>query len=495
MTLLQAASGLLERLGTLDVVVIGDAALDCWSYGQARRLGREGPVPVIEVGGEEQSPGAAANLAANAAALGARVCFAGILGQDPAGDAVLEGLRARGVDVTLTVRDAARPTVTKHRILCDGTVTARFDRTGDGTWHEDARADLLRRVLPAVRRAELVVVADYGMGALDAGAREALAAVRGEMRGVLVVDGHDFGAWAGCRPTAVTPNAEESGRLLGEPLPASERVAAVTDAGPALLARSGADLVLATLDGDGGVLHGRGRAPHRTAGVPAPPQHTCGAGDTLAAAFGLALAGGLSPEDSADLAAAAAASVVDRVGTCCSSPRDVLRQLSGARETGVLDHDDLAELVAARRAAGARIVFTNGCFDVLHLGHVRYLREARGLGDMLVVAVNSDDSVRRLKGEGRPIVGELERASLLAALDVVDAVTVFCEDSPQRLIERLRPDLYVKGGDYTPSMLAEAEVVERLGGEVVTVGYLADHSTTELIRRMQAEQALAAEQA
>ena len=492
MTLLQTASGLFDRLGALEVLVIGDAALDCWSYGRARRLGREGPVPVVEVGGEEQSPGAAANLAANAAALGARVRFAGILGEDAAADAVLDGLRSHGVDVSLTVRDASRATVTKHRIMCDGTVMARFDRTGEGTWSAAARAGLVGAALPAMRSADLVIVADYGMGALDVEARDAVAAVRDELSGPLVVDGHDFTAWARCRPSAVTPNADEVGRLLGRRLPASDRVAAVTDAGPALLARSGAQLVLATLDGDGGVLLRSGFEPYRTAGVPAPPQHTCGAGDTLTAAFALGLAGGLGPQDSADVAAAAASSVVDRPGTCCCSPRDALGELAKGPGTGVLDSDELALIVSARRAAGARIVFTNGCFDVLHLGHVRYLKEARALGDMLVVAVNSDDSVRRLKGEGRPVVGELERASLLDALDAVDAVTVFAEDSPARLIELLRPDLYVKGGDYTPSMLAEAEVVERLGGEVVTVGYLADHSTTELLRRMQSEQALSA---
>ncbi|MFL6177699.1 MAG: D-glycero-beta-D-manno-heptose 1-phosphate adenylyltransferase [Ornithinibacter sp.] len=495
MALLHAASTLLERLPALDVLVIGDAALDCWSYGRAQRLGREGPVPVVEVDREEQSPGAAANLAANAATLGARVSFAGILGEDPAGSAVLEALGARGVDTSLTVRDATRATVSKNRIVCDGVVAARVDRSGGGSWSAAAREELLRRALPAMRRADLVIIGDYGMGALDDRARRLVAAVRPQVRGALVVDGHYFADWAGCRPTAVTPNAEEVGRLLGRPLPASGRARALMEAGPSLLAASGADLVLATLDEDGGVLLASGCEPHRTAGVPAPPQRTCGAGDTLAAMLGLALAGGLAPQDCADLAAAAASSVVDRLGTCCCSPHDLLRQVAAQLPPVVLDHDELARLVSVRRASGARLVFTNGCFDVLHLGHVRYLREARALGDMLVVAVNSDDSVRRLKGEGRPLVSDLERASLLAALDVVDAVTVFTQDSPRALIEMLRPDLYVKGGDYTPSMLPETPLVERLGGEVVTVGYLADHSTTELIRRMQGERSLSAGQA
>ncbi len=487
--LLHDVSQLLDRVAGMEVLVLGDAVLDVWSYGHARRLGREGAVPLVEVDEEEQSPGGAANLAANAAALGAQVRFAGIVGRDQTGEALLEGLRSRGVDVALTVQDRTRSTVSKHRVVCDGTVTARLDRNARGRWSEAARLELVRRIREEIASMELVLVADYGTGTLDREVRDAIAAARHRLSGPLVIDGHCFAEWSACRPTAVTPNADEMEQLLGRRLPASDRVRAVAKRGPQLLQRAGAEMVLGTLDRDGSVLVRRDHPPYSTTGASAPPQHTCGAGDAVTAAFALGLAAELTPPGAADLAAAAAASVVDRPGTCCCSSAGLVRQLADVLSAGVLTQSQVQLLASAHRDAGGRIVFTNGCFDVLHLGHVRYLEEARACGDLLVVGVNSDASVGRLKGPGRPVVTDTERASLVAALSCVNAVTIFTQDSPTALIEALRPDVYVKGGDYTASMLPEAELVERLGGRVSTVGYLADHSTTELLHRIQLDPA------
>jgi rfaE bifunctional protein nucleotidyltransferase chain/domain len=247
-------------------------------------------------------------------------------------------------------------------------------------------------------------------------------------------------------------------------------------------------MLLTTVDSDGTLLHRWGRPPYRTRAVAHATQQTCGAGDTVSAAFALALAAGAEPEAAADLAQQAAGVVVDEPGTSCCTAAALLDRSRGLDDgLGVTSTSELREQVAAHRAAGRRIVFTNGCFDILHAGHVEYLRQARALGDVLVVALNSDASIRRLKGEDRPIVPEAERAGLLAALRSVDHVVLFDTESPRDLIELVRPDVYVKGGDYNVDMLPEAPLVERLGGEVVLVDYIGGRSTTQMVERIRGQ--------
>ncbi len=224
-----------------------------------------------------------------------------------------------------------------------------------------------------------------------------------------------------------------------------------------------------------------GRVARRTGSWCAPESRTTGAGDTLTAAFTLALAAGIDPTTALELACAAADCVIRRPGTVVCDRAVLLRSLGDTRGSGVVGDGELARLIQRYRRGGLRIAFTNGCFDILHTGHLAYLEEARRLADVLVVGLNSDVSVRRLKGPDRPVTGEADRAALLSALPAVDHVVVFDEQSPVRLIELLRPDVYVKGGDYTPEMLAETPVVERLGGVVRTVGYLPQRSSTRVI--------------
>jgi rfaE bifunctional protein nucleotidyltransferase chain/domain len=247
-------------------------------------------------------------------------------------------------------------------------------------------------------------------------------------------------------------------------------------------------MLLTTVDSDGTLLHRWGRRPHRTRAVAHATQQTCGAGDTVSTAFALALAAGAEPDVAADLAQEAAGVVVDEPGTSCCTAAALLERSRRLDDgLGVTSSAQLRQHVAAHRAAGRRIVFTNGCFDILHAGHVEYLRQARALGDVLVVALNSDASVRRLKGEDRPIVPEAERAGLLAALRAVDHVVLFDTESPRDLIELVRPDVYAKGGDYNVDMLPEAPLVERLGGEVVLVDYVGGRSTTEIVERIRGQ--------
>lgn len=321
-------------------------------------------------------------------------------------------------------------------------------------------------------------------------------------------------------PTSGAPAAEHDGGVAGptgEPTPAEERVALTGDgltvtgtgvtvnaaAGAgvdrAVLAESrldelrqhtGADVVAVTLDTEGAVVGGADGEPRRSHSTPVPASHAVGAGDAYLAAMTLALAAEASLPTAAQLAQLAATITVSDTGTCVCRREDLLDSLgTGPEEVGrptQVGAEELTAIVAEHRRAGRSIVFTNGCFDVLHPGHVRYLTQARALGDLLIVAVNSDGSVRRLKGPDRPVNPVEDRTALLAALECVDHVVVFEEDSPAKLIEAVRPDVYVKGGDYPPEMVPEAPLVRRLGGQVRTLGYVPDRSTSAIIDRIRA---------
>jgi len=478
-------AALVPRLAGHELVVVGDAVLDVWIDGSAGRLCREGPVPVVDVAGTRLAPGGAANAAANLAALGATVRLVGPVGDDPDAASLREVLAEHGVDTSGLVTVPGRPTPAKRRLAADGQLVARFD-TVPGPLDAEAGGAVAGALARRVPRCPRLLVSDYGLGAAAGPVRDEVVRARDGLE-LLVVDAHELAPWAPARPTAVTPNADETRRLLPVPAALGDGEAAGSGAGfavrhaTALLRASGAAMVAATADEEGAVLLRPDRPPHRVRVRPAPESRTTGAGDTLTAALTLALAAGADPAAALGLACAAAGCVVRRPGTVVCDRADLARVLGDTRPAGVVDDAELAALVARHRRAGLRIVFTNGCFDLLHTGHLSYLGEARRLGDVLVVGLNSDASVRRLKGPDRPVTGEADRAALLAALPAVDHVVVFGEDSPVRLIELIRPDVYVKGGDYTPEMLAETPVVERLGGTVRTVGYLARRSSTRII--------------
>jgi D-beta-D-heptose 7-phosphate kinase/D-beta-D-heptose 1-phosphate adenosyltransferase len=477
------------------VLVVGDVVLDAWLTGHANRVGRDGPVPVVELDGTVAAPGGAANAAANLAALGARVELVTAFGDD-AQARELRGLLDRaGVRTDRSVVELGRATPVKHRVVAGGQPVARYD-SGPGAEPRRgtlaAAAEALADAVTGGPGVDAVLVADYGLGLLTGAVRDRLGELR-ERIPLLVVDARAPGTWpyadrVAVRPDLVTPDAAEAADLLGEPAPTGDRVAWAVARRADLVAASGGADVVVTLDEDGAVrLPADDDEPvRRTVTRPAPEARCCGAGDTFTAAHTAALATGVPAAAALVLAQAAAEVVVEREGTAVCSSGALTARLAAADRGGLLDHRDLAAVVAEHRARGARIVFTNGCFDVLHRGHVAYLRQARALGDLLVVALNSDDSVARLKGPQRPVNPLEDRAGVVGAIDGVDLVTGFTEDDPRALIELLRPDIYTKGGDYTPQMLPETPVVERLGGEVRVLDYLSDHSTTAIVGRIRA---------
>ena len=468
------------------VVVVGDVMLDRWWVGSSHRLSREAPAPVVEVSGRHEVPGGAANTAMNLAALGADVRLVGLVGADEPGRTLRDLLEQAGVEVTGLLDSPDVATVTKTRVVSDDQMLVRIDDVQPVVLTPVLEDDLATATAKALVEAEALVVCDYDSGVLLGAVQAAFA--RQARPPLVVVDAHDAAPWSALRPDVVTPNAEEAFRLLSRSVPTDgTRLAALTGAAVELRARSGAAAVLVTLDRDGSMLltdeDADGR-PFRTSGSPRAEKQAAGAGDTFVAALTLARAAGTPLRVAASLAQAAADVVVQRFGTSVCSTDELVEHLGVG--DAALDEETLLRRVAAERAAGRRVVMTNGCFDVLHRGHTTYLQQAAQLGDVLVVAVNSDRSVRRLKGPERPINGEADRAGVIAALSCVSYVTVFDTDTPVPLLERLRPDVYAKGGDYRPEDLVEAAVVEGYGGQVQILGFVPSQSTTDVVGRIRA---------
>ena len=389
----------------------------------------------------------------------------GLVGADDAGRTLRELLTAAGVDVSGLLASPDVATVTKTRVVSDDQMLVRIDDVQRTRLTPALDEELSAATAKALVDVDALLVCDYDYTTL-VGAVEAAFALQSRPP-LVVVDAHDGAPWAPLRPDVVTPNAAEAFRLLGRSVPVDgSRLQALTEAAPELLRRAGAGAVLVTLDRDGSVLFDPDDPdrpePYRTPASPRAEKQAAGAGDTFVAALTLARAAGVPLQVAASLAQAAADVVVQRFGTSVCSTDELVEHLGVG--DAALEEETLLRRLAADRAAGRRIVLTNGCFDVLHRGHTTYLSQAAQLGDVLVVAVNSDRSVRRLKGPERPINAAADRAGVIAALSCVSYVTVFDTDTPIPLLERLRPDVYAKGGDYSADMLPEADVVRGLRG-------------------------------
>ncbi|SDQ31714.1 PfkB family carbohydrate kinase [Thermostaphylospora chromogena] len=441
------------------LVVVGDTLLDVDVEGDAERLAPDAPVPVVAGTAEHRRPGGAGLAALLAARDGARVVLVTAIGDDPAGR-YLHGVLSKYVElVRLPLRGS---TVTKTRVRARGQTLIRVDR-GDGRAARSRRAE--ERAARALRDAGAVLVSDYGRGTADA--------LRGHLRpGPLVWDPHPRGGPPVPHCSLVTPNEREARLLCGEPDASADEAAL-------LVARAlAAEAAAVTMGGNGAALAFRNG---RTVRVPAPngvsTVDVCGAGDRFAGAAALALRDGARTEDAVAVGVGEATRFVESGGAAA------LRLSAPALGDRPRTAEEVAELV---RATGGRLIATGGCFDLLHAGHVSLLRRARALGDALIVCVNSDESVRRLKGPGRPVVREQDRVEVLRALSCVDAVLVFDGATPAEPIGRLRPDVWVKGGDYSGRELPEAEAVRRAGGEVVILASVPGRSTTGLITAAQA---------
>ncbi|MCB5909696.1 PfkB family carbohydrate kinase [Streptomyces pinistramenti] len=474
---------LLDAIAGVRTVVVGDAIVDGYVTGDPVGLGREAPVPVVEVTRVLDRCGGAANVAANLGALGAETRLLAVVGADPAGQRLRQAMTSAAVGTEHLLTDRTRSTVVKTRVLAPRQMLLRMDEGSRRPIGPGTSAALAARLDEQLSWCDVVIVCDYDYGTFTPEVRAVLAA--SPRRPLLVVDSRTPAAFRAIRPDVVTPSYAEALDLLGLRATAHSggRVRQMMDHAEAVLERSGANLAAITLDRDGAVLAQAGRPSLRTyadgeAGM------TIGAGDTFTAALAMALATGADPGTAAELASAAADTVVRKPGTANCAAEELRRKVS---DTGkILADGELPRWLTEVPHRAQRVVFTNGCFDLLHGGHVSLLSRAKALGGLLVVGVNSDASVRRLKGPARPVILLAERMRVLAALGCVDLVVPFEADSPTELITQLRPDRYVKGSDYTCRTLPEAPLVEQLGGCVELLSTVDDLSTSKIIRDIHA---------
>ena len=482
-----ALRGVIDDFRDLSVVVLGDAMLDVYLEGTASGLCREAPVPVVRVDSRSDLPGGAANTAVNLTQLGATARLVSVVGADLAGEALRQCLADAGVETDGLVSSSRRHTPTLHRVAAGSQLLVRFDEGNFDTLEHDDEKALLRRLERALADADAVIVSDYGNRVVTPEVVRELAALQARSPRLLVVDSKHPAAFRHLQPTAVKPNWSEAMRILGRGQldGVSERAEGIAEHGDPLLELTGAQIAAVTLDSEGAIVFERGRPPHRTYAHPNRHSRAAGAGDTFVAAFTLALAAGAHTPAAAELASAAAAVVVSKDRTAVCSAEELADRLSTG-DKYLDDLDRVATRVSLHRSQGRQIVFTNGCFDILHRGHITYLNRAKTLGDVLVVGLNDDSSVRRLKGESRPVNKLEDRAEVLAALSCVDHIVPFSGDTPEDALRVVRPDVYVKGGDYTYESIPEAPLVESLGGRVQVLPFMEDQSTTGIIERIRA---------
>jgi D-beta-D-heptose 7-phosphate kinase/D-beta-D-heptose 1-phosphate adenosyltransferase len=473
---------ILERCRGREIWVIGDLMLDQYVQGPVERISPEAPVPVVRVKDVEYLPGGAANVARQVAALGGHAVLAGLVGDDDSGRRLIDDCARAGIDVRAVVSRGDSRTTRKLRVLARGQQLLRLDWEDYRPANEAVATDVLQR-LEAGAKPDAVILSDYAKGMLSDPVVAALADLAKRMECPVLVDPkrRELGSYRGA--TVLKPNLAElslaAGRLLDP-----DDTRSITEAARAALEDGRYEAMVVTL-GDRGMLLVPADGPVRH--VPAVRRAVAdvtGAGDTAIAVLGAALGAGASLSQAVEIANAAAGLAVDQLGAVAVPPGDIRDSLAGISKGKILDRDELAARAAGWRVAGKRVVFTNGCFDLLHAGHLTLLHEAAQLGDVLVVAINSDASVRRLKGPERPIVSAAERASLLAALSCVDAVTIFDEDTPLETLRAVRPGVLVKGQDYSPDKVVGREIVEADGGRIALVSLLAEKSTSGLVERI-----------
>jgi D-beta-D-heptose 7-phosphate kinase / D-beta-D-heptose 1-phosphate adenosyltransferase len=482
-------AALLDEAGRPRLLVVGDLILDRYSWGDAERISPEAPVPVLHADLHEVRPGGAASVAALLRALDADVSLAGVRGADAEGRLLSRVLAEAGVEATAALVDTGRPTTIKERFMGragsrHAQQLLRVDRESREPLQAATAARLTALIAEQITDVQAVLVSDYGKGVCTPGLLAALRAITARQGVPLLIDP---ARQASCQryhgADLLKPNRAQAelatGRKILSPddgLAAGQALCRQLSLGAALVTLDRDGLVLTDADGPGEWFPTQARAVY----------DITGAGDMVLAMLGLCRAAGLPLEAAVRLANAAAGLEVERQGVAPVSRAEVRAVLAGRMPacSKIVTEAELTPLGEECRLAGRSVVFTNGCFDLLHVGHISYLQEAAQLGDVLVVGVNSDRSVRELKGAGRPIVPQDDRAALLAALSCVDHVVVFDNATPVGLLWQLRPDVLVKGGTYAVEDVVGREVVEGYGGRVCVTGQVADRSTSQLLAQV-----------
>jgi len=469
------------------VLCVGDLMLDEFVYGEVSRISPEAPAPVIAVQRNEINIGGAGNVARNIASLGGRCIFAALVGDDEAGAKLNAQLVQESGIETVLVCDSGRPTTRKVRFVSEhfSTHMLRADWELAAPASPEIEQKLIDAILPQLVRADIVLLSDYAKGVLTARVIRNIIDAAKKLGKRVIVDPKSANLAIYRGATLLTPNRKEFAEATRSRADSDSSIAAAAQDAMYL---ADCEAMLVTQSEHGMTLVVRNGAAIHVPALPVKVRDVSGAGDTVAAMLALALAAGADWETALRMANAAAAVAVGKKGTAIVTPAELRRKILphaslAAEEKIVMAGGDLEAQLQDWRKQGLRIGFTNGCFDILHPGHVKVLTAARGACDRLIVGLNSDASVKRLKGEGRPVQDERARAEVLAALEAVDLVAIFEEDTPIELIAKIKPSVLVKGGDYTREQVVGHEIVEANGGEVLLIDILPGHSTTSLVDR------------
>jgi len=466
------------------VLVIGDLMVDEYLWGNVDRISPEAPVQVVEVKRENRSLGGAGNVIANLVSLGGKVDLAGVVGNDSDGDWIIQQMKGLGVGHELLIRDPNRPTIKKTRVIAVNQQVVRIDRETKQSLSPNAEEYLLDCIKKEIYGWEAIILSDYGKGLLTPHFLKRIISL-GKRRGIKVIidpKGDDFKRYKGAY--LITPNKKEAfqGMGLGE-----YKDIDIGELGKTMIMQLDLKGLIITLGAEGMYVFTQEEEPRVIPTRAREVYDVSGAGDTVAATISLSLLSGADLKMAAEIANLAAGIVVGKIGTATVTQEELLTYMDKGYTNAnkiVSNHAELARLLIQHKHRGDRVVFTNGCFDLIHLGHIRLLHESKAFGDILVVGLNTDASVKRLKGPSRPCLGEEERAHIIAALDCVDYVTLFHEDTPVNLIQMLKPDILVKGSDYRKTEVIGWDIVESYGGEVRLVELIRERSTSQIIEKI-----------
>ncbi|MBI5177669.1 MAG: D-glycero-beta-D-manno-heptose-7-phosphate kinase [Nitrospinae bacterium] len=474
----------LKDLKPVTVIVIGDVILDEYLGGDIRRISPEAPVGVLDCAHEDLKLGGAANVAANFKKLHCAVHLIGVTGNDADAARLKALIRSKGISPDGLVSSSDRPTIKKTRVMAQRQQLVRIDREVRAAIPAETELKVLAHFKKVLPKSDGVVISDYHKGLLTDGVLKEIIRLARRAKKPVVVDpkGDSFAKYAGA--DFITPNRLELEKAAGMKCPDKARI---ERAARSLIRRHSLGAVLATLSADGMSLFEKGGNGTFLPTVAREVFDVTGAGDTVVAVFTAAHLGGFLPEEAARLANHAGGLQVAHLGAEGVGLEEIKHSLAGEAgisESKVVDLKTAAQLAETLRKKNKKIVFTNGCFDLIHYGHIQYLQKARRLGDRLFLGLNSDSSVRRLKGPSRPVLHEHDRAHILAALDCVDQVILFSEPTPLKLIKAIKPHVLVKGGDYAVDQIVGHNEVQRWGGEVKTVKYIEGNSTSGIITKI-----------
>ena len=474
----------IKKFAGCRLLVAGDLMVDEYLWGNVERISPEAPVQVVAVTSEEYTLGGAGNVISNLVALGAKVSAAGVIGTGNNGQLVLKKLDALGVDTRGVIQDRQRTTTRKTRVIANHQHVLRFDR--------EVKTDISRQTMNKISRAaeemmadvDLVLVSDYNKGLITKALMTKLIAAAQKYNKLLIVDpkGRDFKKYAGA--SLITPNKKETARAAGIEIVDES---SLVEAARRLIKKTDINKILVTCGKEGMAYFDHDTPPYRISTKAHQVFDVSGAGDTVLAVLGLGIAAGYSNKEAVALANTAAGIVVGKVGTATVSKTELAAALNLIPALSLDKQKTLAEVATVARNLeknGKHIVLTNGCFDLLHVGHIKLLSASKQLGDVLIVALDDDESVKQLKGSGRPIINENERLRIISALDSVDYVIVFSSHELNDVIETIRPTVLTKGSNYGTEAIRGREIVERYGGRVEIIPLTENISSTRIINNI-----------